>query len=630
MNIFFIFYSLVIIYIKKIYLKMQEGQFIFKLKNDTTLDSLLTSINKSIQSVNQQLTPEILSKVKDLEKILTETMSSMSNTKSDLTPTKNNHSEVKVLKEESISLRKSIEDSEKKYPEIEISKLGFSENTVRKLKKRGFVKTDNIIDLVDKIYYEYPHELEDEIIEILGKIELIHPSAFERYIQSKDETGDNLLMDTAIVKLEKMALYLLSKNKIDLNQQNQHGYTFLMYICKNGWNHIFDKIIPHVDIMKKNEHGETALHFAVENKNEKIVKQLIDIMKNEDLLELSSFQNNALFTVVRGGFDDISLSILKREPSTLFMINKQNDTILHLASRYECKKLLNEILKNHLDKFDEVLINLQNTNGYSSIDLMLTHHLKKELSIMIYSGKLNSVIYDIYSSSNTKMYDQSFIGQMILKKKDISLIEHCLKTIPYTKLDKLEWIYYFCLLTLSYQMRSVFVLFFNMLKENMRFKILHTHAYPKTLLMVLIEMEWYDFVEEILKNEYLIEYVSLLSNEEKKTALFYACEKDKKKKNVIEKLLNMTNLAFYSDFNGLDHLQKCKKLVIPLHDKSLNKLFDEKIKELIELKNGKIDMDEFLKKPLTSKYLFQEFSDSDFEQRDVNRRCSFSRLDFEV
>jgi hypothetical protein len=626
MNIFYIFYSSLIIIIKKSgKMEGKEEQVIFKLKNDSTFENMLSTIRKSIESVNQKITPDILEQIKDLEKMISETMNSVTHVKKEITSIENTTSTTLL-----VPLKKGTEIKQIKNQEVEISKLGFSKDSERKLKKRGFVKTDNILDLVDKIYYEYPHEMEDVVIEILQTVEKIHPSAFERYIQSKDETGDNLLMDTAIVKLEKMALYLLSKNKIDLNQQNQHGYTFLMYICKNGWNHIFDLIIPHVNIMIKNEHNESALHFAVENKNEKMVKQFIDLMKDEDLFELSSFQNNALFSVVRGGFDDLSVSIVKRVPNTLFMINKQNDTILHMATRYQCKKLLYEIFTNHIDKFDEDLLNLQNTNGYSSIDLMLTHHLKKELSMMIYSGKLNSVIYDIYSSSNTKMYDQSFIGQMILKKKDISLIEHCLKTIPYTKSDKSEWLYYFCMLTLSYQMKPVFKLFFQMLKEKIGKQMIRTNPYPKTLLMALIEMEWYDYVEEILQINHISEYISILSEEDKKTALFYACEKEKKRKNVIERLLSMTNLAFYSNFNGLDHLQKCKKLVIPLHDKSLNKLFDEKIKELIELKNGKIDMDVSLKRPLTSKYLFQEFSDSDFECREVNRECSFSRLTFEV
>ncbi len=598
---------------------MQEQQFIFKLKKNSSFDGLLESINKSIQSVNQQLTPEILGQVKNLERIITETMSSLSTTK-----------EVTELKDKLVPVKKNIEELEKKYPEIEISNLGFSENTVRKLKKKGFVKTDNILDLVDKIYYEFPHEMEDVVIEILGKVETIHPSAFERYIQSKDETGDNLLMDTAIVKLENMALYLLSKNKIDLNQQNQHGYTFLMYICKNGWNHIFDMILPQVNIMLKNQYQETALHFAIENKNEKMVKQFIDLMRDEDLFELSSAQNNALFSLVRGEFDDLSVSVLKRAPNTLLMINKQNDTILHMATRYQCKKLLNEIFTHHLHKFDSDFFNIQNTNGFTCLDLMLTKNMKKEYTTLIYSNKLNSVIYDIYSSSTTKTYDQSFIGQLILKKRDIHLIEHCLKTISYTKSDKIEWLYYFCMLTLSYHMRPMFILFFNMLKEIMRVQVIRINSYPKTLLMVLIELEWYEFVEEILEIEHLSEYVSLISQEEKKTALFYACEKENKRKNVIEKILQMTNLSFYQDFSGLDHLQKCKKLVIPLHDKSLNRLFDEKIKEFSKLNIEKFDIQEWVKRPLTTKYLFQEFSDSDFERREVNRRCSFSRLTLEV
>lgn len=627
-----------------------EKQVVLKMDSSSnelvmlSIQSMISSIDTLLKTTSKDdFSPKIIGKIKELEsymklesstKVLTgEKARKMIQKLADFTNTKSiddikmlsldNNPPIVKEKEKSKEEKELIQTV--KQTEVEIKLLGLSDKSVEKLKAKGFIKTDNVLDLVDKIYYEYPIEMEEVVIELLMLIERVHPDAFCKYIQSMDETGDNLLMDTGIVKLEKMALYLLSKDKFDLNQQNNHGYTFLMYVCKNGWNYIFDRILPYVDIQIKNEHKETALHYTIESKNQYMCEKLIQKMKDEDLFELSSYQNNALFTVVRGGFEDLSLSILKRAPLTLLMINKQNDTILHLASRHECKKLLNEILENHFEKFDEELINLQNINGFTALDIMLQKNFKNEYTKIILSGKLNDVIYDIYSSSKTKMYDQSFIGQMILKKKDISLIEHCIKTISYTRPDRFEWLYYFCMLTASYQMKSVFHLFFDMLKESMKIPSFRTNTYPKSLFMVLIEMDWYEYVEIILENEYLIEYISQLSKEEKKTALYYECIKEKKRRNVIFKLLKMTNLAYYPKFDGIEHLQECKKLILYMHDKPLNKLFEEKMRELdIFKKEIKKDMNQILDKPSTSKYLFHDISDSHFEERVVDRQCTFT------
>jgi hypothetical protein len=603
-----------------------EKTLVFNIKKDgsftESIGNMLTAVNDFLKTSGTQMTTQMMQQIQEIEGIMKKEKEEEKKPR-DMTETK--------------AVYQSLQQNE-----VELSLLGFTPKTLQKLKSKGFTKTTNVLELVDKIYYEYPYEMEDVVIELLKLIEVIHPEAFRKYVQSIDETGDNLLMDSAIVKVENLALYLLSKDKVDLNQQNQHGYTFLMYVCKNGWNPIFDRILPYVDIMIKNEHQETALHYAVESKNEYMCEKLLKKMKDEDLFELSSHQNNALLTVARGSFEDLCIELMRRAPLLIYQMNKQNDTILHIASRYELKRVLQEIFQNHFESFDMDFVNIRNTNGYTAVDLMLIKKLKKEYSFMIHSGKLNESIYEIYSSTKTKTYDQSFMGIMILNKKEESLVERCLKTISYKKSDRINWLHYFCMYTLSYSMRSYFALFFDELKDSFDDVSLRIHSMTKTLLMVLIEVEWYEFVDIILSIENIDKYVSTLSHkdhsiltteiaktslleEEKKTALYIACEKVKKNKTVIEKLLMKTNLSFYQDFDGIEHLQKCKKMILHLNDKHVNQLFDEKIKELRKEKMVLVSS-----KESTSKYLFQEFSDSDFEQREVNRRCSFIPLTFEL
>ncbi len=609
-----------------------DKSFVFKLNPEYSLNdsiqSMVTTLNGILKTDNFKMTPQIMDQLKELGDIMNEEFKVQD--------------VIKELPKKDMTETKAVYQSVQQN-EVELSLLGFTPKTLQKLKSKGFTKTTNVLELVDKIYYEYPHEMEDVVIELLKLIEVIHPEAFRKYVQSIDETGDNLLMDSAIVKVENLALYLLSKDKVDLNQQNQHGYTFLMYVCKNSWNHIFDRILPYVDIMIKNEHQETALHYAVESKNEYMCEKLLKKMKDEDLFELSLHQNNALLTVARGSFENHCIELMRRAPLLMCQVNKQNDTILHIASRYELKRVLQEIFQHYFELFDVDFVNIRNTNGYTAVDLMLIKKLKKEYSFMIHSGKLNESIYEIYSSTKTKTYDQSFMGIMILNKKEESLVERCLKTILYKKSDRINWLHYFCMYTLSYSMRSYFALFFDELKDSFDDVSLRIYSMTKTLLMVLIEVEWYEFVDIILSIENIDKYVSTLSHkdhailtteiaktslleeEEKKTALYIACEKVKKNKTVIEKLLMKTNLSFYQDFDGIEHLQKCKKMILHLNDKHVNQLFDEKIKELRKEKMVLVSS-----KESTSKYLFQEFSDSDFEQREVNRRCSFIPLTFEL
>jgi hypothetical protein len=250
---------------------------------------------------------------------------------------------------------------------------------------------------------------------------------------------------------------------------------------------------------------------------------------------------------------------------------------------------------------------------------------------MIHSGKLNDSIYEIYPKCKSRTYDQSFIGMMIVEKKEESLIQKCLKTIPYRRSDRINWLHNYCILTLSYSSKATFAILFNELKEYIQDLSFRIQTYTKTLLIILIEKEWYEFVEAILDKENIVEYVSTLcqsefmipissGNEDRKTALFTACEHERKHKIVIEKLLRHTNLSFYQNFNGIEHLQKCKKMVSSLHDKHLNQLFDEKIKELEKEKKGLVEQ------PLstTSKYLFKDLTETDFEDRPVNRICSYS------
>lgn len=625
-----------------------EQNIVFKMDSSNELvmesiQSMITSIDTLLKTTEKKdFTPKIMEKIRELENLMksesSTTILTGENAKKMIKKiTDFSNTRIVVPKEQTEEEKELIKTT--KQTEVDIDRLGLSEKSVQKLKAKGFMKTDNVLDLVDKIYYEYPHEMEEVVIELLTMIEMIHPDAFRRYVQSTDETGDNLLMDTAIVKLEKMALYLLSKDRVDLNYQNKHGYTFLMYVCKNGWNQIFDRILPYVDILIKNEHHETALHYTIESKNTYMCEKLIQKMKDEDLFELTNHQNNALLSVARGAMEEISLSLIQRAPLLMYQVNKQNDTILHLACRHEMKKVLNEIFKHHFDKFDIDFINLRNHNGYTALDLMLPKKLKKEYQFMIHSGKLNDSIYEIYPKSKSRTYDQSFIGMMIVEKKEESLIQKCLKTIPYRRSDRINWLHYYCMLTLSHSSKATFAILFNELKENIRDLSFRIQTHTKTLLMILIEKEWYEFVEAVLDKENIVEYVSTLSqaefmipkssgievipsgirNEDRKTALYIACEHERKHKTVIEKLLKNTDLRFYQNFDGIQHLQKCKKMVTSLHDKYLNQLFDEKIKEIEKEKTVLVEQSKS-----TSKYLFRDLTDHDFEVRSVNRRCSFT------
>lgn len=207
--------------------------------------------------------------------------------------------------------------------------------------------------------------------------------------------------------------FLLQQEKIDVNKLNGYSkMTALVYSCDKNLYEIVNIILKHqkVDVNLADCDGKTALHFAIEQKNEKIVNLLLNEKLNININAIDKFRKasplhyacescNISIIQMIFNFSENQEKLKSENNGENFVdqvqINckdKQNRTPLHVAVNsnfYDCVEILlnqSEIEINAIDVNKIVPLHLACKNKNIEIVKLLTSHNDIDINAQDSSG----------------------------------------------------------------------------------------------------------------------------------------------------------------------------------------------------------------------------------------------------
>ena len=208
-------------------------------------------------------------------------------------------------------------------------------------------------------------------------------------LNDKDNTKNRELLLIS-KKGDKEKLYeLLSLNQIDINFQNENGWSALHFACDEG-NLKISKILINskIDLNLKTNEKKTALHISTFRGYFDITKLLIESGAKINLRD--NEQNLPLHICASQGYDEILNFILEKNTTGLKIKNLYGKTPLDLAMKESTREIINKYLNIKKNKNGSPLNN-RNNNQFSRIKIQKTNkNLMKCLMTPISPNELNS------------------------------------------------------------------------------------------------------------------------------------------------------------------------------------------------------------------------------------------------
>ena len=205
-------------------------------------------------------------------------------------------------------------------------------------------------------------------------------------ISSSKNKLDILNTDSTIIS-EFMSLSLNSKiEKIKTNpdlkkiKDKNSSNTFLHYICINDENFPLIELIKpsSKEINQQNILGQTPLHISIINKNKKITKFLLENGANVDIPD-NNLNTSFHLAIMNNDINNVKLLIdYKVNP---FLVNKNNETPLDIATKFDYKECINLIKEAFLMNKKQT----QSLNNKSEKNINLKNQINENK--MNYNGK---------------------------------------------------------------------------------------------------------------------------------------------------------------------------------------------------------------------------------------------------
>lgn len=176
-----------------------------------------------------------------------------------------------------------------------------------------------------------------------GNIEILEYiiSNYDVDIQSSEESTIHLSIDSGNVK---MTHFLISKG-VNPENRNMNGQNAFIYSClKNRLLHAsYLARLPHININSTDNDGRTGFHYAVMNKSDRLVKELLryDI----DLKKSDKDGMTPLHIAARNGYSSISHMILEKDITTLSCFDSMNNLPSYYAFQGKCSSTENVFTK---------------------------------------------------------------------------------------------------------------------------------------------------------------------------------------------------------------------------------------------------------------------------------------------
>ena len=222
-----------------------------------------------------------------------------------------------------------------------------------------------------------------------------------------NDTKNNLNIELLIYSkkgYKEKVLEIIGQKSVDINYQNENGWTALHYACDEGNLKIVEILIKaHCDINIKNNDKKIPLHYSVTRGYFDITKLLVD--NGGDLNCLDNENNNLIHICSMYGYDELLTFLLNKNSELIYHKNIFGNMPIQLAKKKETKIILEKFMKNNpppltnrnKSKNEIKNNNTSNTNylnsndSISKIKIHKTNH-KQIKALMIPINKFNQKI----------------------------------------------------------------------------------------------------------------------------------------------------------------------------------------------------------------------------------------------
>ena len=143
---------------------------------------------------------------------------------------------------------------------------------------------------------------------------------------------------------KEKVLEIISQKNLDINYQNEDGFTALHYACDEGNLKIVEILIKaHANINIKNNDKKTPLHISVTRGYFDITKLLVE--NGGDITAVDNEKNNLIHLCCIYGYNELLSYLLNKNSSLVYNKNIFGNIPLYLSKKIETKKIIEKYMK---------------------------------------------------------------------------------------------------------------------------------------------------------------------------------------------------------------------------------------------------------------------------------------------
>jgi ankyrin repeat protein len=463
-------------------------------------------------------------------------------------------------------------------PPLTLNQLGISEQSIKILQKYNIMNITSVYNVINTLLESFVDKediegTEDVLIELLEHCVRYNKDGIKAYINLPDTNENNLLQDCILISLFKTAKWILEKEELVskelINHTNKLGETALIIACIQKNNDIVKKLLEfeYTNVNCVNLSTQYPLSIAISLKNNEMAEMLLSNPRTN--IYINGYKNISLISYsVCYSMESISIKLFNKivednRHEIFFEIFENYETLLLIACRQKLSSIADMILDlylSHKKLFTEDYINCRDNNKKTALDYCFDN-LLDDISLKIIRTELvNNSVYKIFESKNKKLYGT--LVNMIYNKLEIQFFELIDQYSVDLDVSHSE-ISILLLVSAFHKNKNFFdkMLFkFGILDG---FKILDSNG--NNIFCYCCENQWYDEAFIILHNfinHYNTKerkYTLFKSNNNGKSVLSFAC--DTGNFDIIKDILALLPDDIASNKDNLNEYYKCTKIL---------------------------------------------------------------------
>ena len=177
--------------------------------------------------------------------------------------------------------------------------------------------------------------------------------------KNEDDLNKSLLKNSKKGDKEKVLEILSNKDKININYQNENGWSALHFACDEGNLKVVEILIKaHIELNLTNNEKKTPLHISVSHGYFDISKLLIENNANLDCVD--NEKNLAIHLCALHGHNELLSYMLEKKSSYINEQNLYGNTAFDLAKNLNTKKIIEKYINKFKGKIKKQNSNLSN------------------------------------------------------------------------------------------------------------------------------------------------------------------------------------------------------------------------------------------------------------------------------